>query len=405
MQPPLNNSLPRSRAKEQFLLYTLMALQFTVIVDFMIMMPLSTQLMDTFAIQPAAFGVLVSAYSIAAGISALLAAALADRFDRRHALLVCYLGLTLATLECGLANSFDWLLIARIVAGFFGGVMSAIALAIVGDLIPQERRGKAMGIVMLAFSLAAIAGVPIGLWIATHYHWQTPFLFLVALCSIFLVVSWFAIPPVRGHLGQERVTIWGSYRALLSVPNHWWGFLTSSLVIFGGFMVIPYIAPALVANTRLTNADLPYIYFVGGAVTLLTRPYIAKMTDTYPHAQVLTTLTLSSFIPIVLVTHTPEVGLFWHLCIAALFFIFVSSCSIPCSAMVTASCQPELRGRVMAFNAAVQNLGTGLAAFTAGLLLTKDSSGHILHYDWIGYLACLVGILTIWSAGKIRVVS
>ena len=148
--------LQLSTARERVLLYTLMALQFTVIVDFMIMMPLSPQLMDAFAIQPAEFGLLVSSYSLAAGVSALLASAIADRFDRRHALLVCYLGMTIATLGCGLADSYALLLAARIVAGFFGGVMSAVALAILGDVIPPQRRGQAMGIVMLAFSLAAM---------------------------------------------------------------------------------------------------------------------------------------------------------------------------------------------------------------------------------------------------------
>lgn len=400
-----DSSVLLSPARERALLYTLMALQFTVIVDFMIMMPLSAQLMDAFAIQPAGFGLLVSSYSIAAGVSALLASAFADRFDRRHSLLLCYLGLTVATLACGLANSFHWLLIARILAGFFGGVMSAVALAIVGDIIPPQRRGHAMGIVMLAFSLAAIAGVPLGLFIANHYHWQTPFLFLVVLCSLVFVLSWFVVPPVRSHLQQTRVAMWQSYKELLSVPNHWWGFITSSLVLFGGFMVIPYIAPALVANTELGNKDLPYIYLVGGAVTLFTRPYIAKLTDNHRHARVFTGLVLLSFIPIILVTHTLQVGLFWHLLMAALFFIFVSGRFIPCSAMVTASCEPRFRGRVMAFNSAMQNLGSGLAAFVAGLILVKGDTGEILHYDWVGYGACIVGLLTIWTAAKIKAVS
>ena len=394
-----------SAARERALLYTLMALQFTVIVDFMIMMPLSSQLMDAFAIQPAEFGLLVSSYSLAAGVSALLASAIADRFDRRHALLACYLGLTIATLGCGLADSYSLLLIARIVAGFFGGVMSAVAMAIIGDVIPPQRRGQAMGIVMLAFSLAAVAGVPLGLFIANHYHWQTPFLFLVVVCAFTLMLSWFVVPPVCGHLQQQHTPMLQSYRELLSVPNHWWGFLTSSLVMFGGFMVIPYIAPAVVANTALGNGDLPYIYLVGGAVTLITRPIIAKMTDSFPHAQVFTWIVLLSFIPIVLVTQTLQVGLVWHLLMAGLFFIFVSGRFIPCSAMVTASCEPRFRGRVMAFNSAMQNLGSGVAAFVAGLIMVKSDAGELLHYDWVGYIACCVGILTIWTARKVKAIS
>ena len=390
---------------ENLLILLLAALQFTHIVDFMIMMPLSPQLMDAFAIQPAEFGLLVSSYSLAAGVSALLASAIADRFDRRHALLVCYLGMTIATLGCGLADSYALLLAARIVAGFFGGVMSAVALAILGDVIPPQRRGQAMGIVMLAFSLAAIVGVPLGLFIANHYQWQTPFLFLTLVCVAVLLLSWFVVPPVRTHLQQMPTPMLQSYRDLLSVPNHWWGFVTSSLVMFGGFMVIPYIAPALVANTELQNEDLPYIYLVGGAVTLITRPIIAKLTDRYAHAQVFTWIVLLSFIPIILVTQTLPVGLMWHLLMAALFFIFVSGRFIPSSALVTASCTPQFRGRVMAFNSAMQNLGSGIAALVAGLIMTKTHTGELLHYDWVGYCACLVGLITIWTAKKVKAVS
>lgn len=405
----IENSTPfiLSPARERALLYTLMIMQFTVILDFMIMMPLSPQLMVAFSIQPAQFGVLVSSYSIAAGLSALIASAIADRFDRRHALLACYFGLALATLGCGLASSYWWLLIARVVAGFFGGVMGAVALAIVGDLIPLQRRGHAMGIVMLSFSLAAVAGVPLGLFIANHYHWQTPFLFIVVVCAFVMALSWVIVPPVRGHLleGQAVTSIVNSYRELLSVANHWWGFITTSLVMFGGFMVIPYIAPSVVANTPVTNLELPYIYLVGGAVTLFSRPIIAQLTDRYPHAQVLTWLVLLSFIPIVLVTQTFKVNLYWHLAMAALFFIFVSGRFIPSSAMVTASCEPRFRGRVMAFNSAMQNFGSGLAAFVAGLILVKSPSGEILHYDWVGYFACGVGILSILTARRIKTVS
>ena len=261
-----------SAARERALLFTLMALQFTVIVDFMIIMPLSSQLMAVFNIQPAQFGLLVSSYSLAAGISALIASAIADRFDRRNALIVTYAGLLLATLGCALANSYAMLLLARIVAGFFGGVTGAVVLAIVGDIIPLQRRGHAMGIVMMAFSLAAVAGVPMGLYISNHFTWQTPFTFLVLVSSIVFIAIFIVVPHVRDHLTHTRTNVIQSYIELFSVKNHWWGFIMSSLIMFAGFMVIPYIAPTVVANVGLSDDTLPYIYLVGGAVTLISRP-------------------------------------------------------------------------------------------------------------------------------------
>ncbi|MES2935929.1 MAG: MFS transporter [Pseudomonadota bacterium] len=293
-----------SPGRERALLLTLMVLQFTVIVDFMIMMPLSSQLMAVFHIVPAEFGLLVSSYSLAAGASALVASAIADRFDRRHALLASYAGLLIATLGCALADSYATLLLARVVAGAFGGVLSAVALAIVGDVIAPQRRGHAMGIVMLAFSLAAVAGVPLGLLVANHFTWRMPFAVLSGMCALILVVAWQLVPSVRGHLAQKQAGWIESYRELLSEPNHWWGFITSALVMFAGFMVIPYIAPTMVANVGLSDHDLPYIYLIGGAVTLISRPVIARMTDRFRHADVLMWTVLLSFVPILLVTHT-----------------------------------------------------------------------------------------------------
>lgn len=391
--------------RERALLLTLMAMQFTAILDFMIMMPLSSQLMVAFTIDTGQFGMLVSSYSLAAGVSALIASAILDKFDRRQALLVSYIGLLLATLACAFANAFVLLMAARILAGFFGGVLGSIIFAIVGDLIPPDRRGRAMGIVMLAFSLASVAGVPLGLFVAAHFNWQTPFSVLAAACGIMLVVGWLVVPPIRGHMTQQSQNFWQSYNALLSVPNHWWGFITSCLIMAAGFMVIPYIAPALVANVGLSQKELPYIYLVGGAVTLITRPIIGRMTDKHRHAKVLTVITIASFVPVVLITQSLQVGLIGQLIIAALFFICVSGRFIPCSALITASCTPQFRGRVMAFNSAVQNLGAGVAALFAGAIMSTDANGQILNYEWVGYASCIAGVLALFTAWRVKAVS
>lgn len=398
-------SVELSPARERILLLTLMALQFTMIVDFMIMMPLSSQLMSVFDIQPGQFGLLVSSYSIAAGVSSLLASSLGDRFDRRNALLVSYAGLLVATLACAFANTYSSLLAARIIAGFFGGVLSSIVLAIVGDIFPPHKRGKAMGVVMLAFSLAAIAGVPLGLFIANHFSWQAPFSSLAIAAIIVLALAHKVIPSVRGHLSQPRVNFFQSYVELFSVSNHWWAFLTGCLVMVAGFMVIPYIAPTMVANVGVRDNYLPYIYLAGGAATLITRPWIGGMTDKYKHAYVLAFTSIASFVPIILITHTLHTDFYLQLIFSTLFFIFVSGRFIPTSALVTASCEPRFRGRVMAFSSAVQNLGSGFAALIAGAIMVKTPTGEILHYDWVGYIACAVSVVAIWAGMKVKAVS
>ena len=394
-----------SPSRERALLWLLMVLQFTSIVDFMIMMPLSSQLMAVFHIQPAEFGLLVSSYSIAAGVSALLASSLADKYDRRHALLFTYAGLLVATLACALANTYTLLLLARIVAGLFGGVLGSVVMSIVGDLFSPQKRGKAMGVVMMAFSLAAVAGVPVGLFIANHFSWQAPFSALSLVGVVLLVVAFNVVPNVNEHLNQPRVNFFQSYIELFSISNHWWAFITACLVMIGGFMVIPFIAPTMVANTGMGNHELPYIYLAGGAATLLTRPFIGRMTDRYKHVNVLAMTTLLSFIPIILVTQTLSVSFAAQLIFSTMFFVLVSGRFIPTSALITASCEPRYRGRVMAFSSAVQNFGSGFAAFMAGVIMVKAPSGEILHFDWVGYIACVVSLVAIYTGSKVKAVS
>ena len=310
-----------------------------------------------------------------------------------------------ATLACAYANTIELLLVARIVAGFFGGVLSSIVLAIVGDIFPPQKRGKAMGIVMLAFSLAAVAGVPLGLFISNHYSWQTPFSVIAFAGIIVFIVAYKVVPSVRGHLSQPKVNFFQSYIELFRISNHWWAFLTSCLIMVGGFMVIPYIAPTMISNSGMSDHQLPYIYLFGGAATLLTRPWIGRMTDKFKHSKVLTYTTLASFIPIVLITQTLTTPFWVQLIYASLFFVFVSGRFIPVSALITASCEPHFRGRVMAFSSAVQNFGSGFAALIAGAIMVKAPSGEILYFDWVGYLACAVSLVAIYAGTKVKAIS
>jgi predicted MFS family arabinose efflux permease len=191
---------------------------------------------------------------------------------------------------------------------------------------------------------------------------------------------------------------------LFSVTNHWWAFLTSCLVMVAGFLVIPFIAPTMVANTGMTDAHLPFIYLAGGAATLITRPWIGGMTDKHKHWKVLAFTSLCSFLPIILITQTLQTPFWLQLVFATLFFVFVSGRFIPASALVTASCDSRFRGRVMAFSSAVQNLGSGVAALIAGAIMVKAPSGEILHYDLVGYLACAVSLVAIYAATKVKAV-
>jgi predicted MFS family arabinose efflux permease len=392
--------------RERQILIVLTLMSFTNILDFMIMMPLASHLIREFGITTAEFGLLVSAYAFAAATSSLLMASIADRFDRKRALLFVYVGLIVGTLGCALAPTYATLLIARIVAGLFGGVQGSIAFSIVGDLVPDERRGRAMSLVMLSFSLSAVLGVPLSIYVASHGGWHLPFFALATACAVLWVVAARLVPSMRGHIRVGGpVSLWQGYAELFRVPNHWWAFATTAMLTLSGMMVIPYIAPSRVANEGLSELELSLFYLVGGAITLVTRPLFGSMSDRYSRAKVYYWLVLFSIVPMVLITHTLGVNLPLQLAVAALFFIFVSGRFVPSTALVSSASTPQLRGRLMSFNSAVQNLATGLAALIGGAMLTTTANGQISGYEAVGYLSCLIAVISVWAAFKVRAVS
>ena len=390
---------------ELALLLTLAAVQFTHIVDFMIMMPLGPQLMRIFEVGPRQFGLLVSAYTFAAAASGFVAAFWIDRFDHKRVLLVLYGGFIVATALCGLAPSYPLLLAARIVAGAFGGVIGGLVLAIVADLVPFARRASATGIVATAFSLAAVAGLPAGLWIAAHSTWRVPFLALAVLSVAVAIVASRLLPPITGHLAHAvRRHPVEQLRAIFGVPNHLRAFAFTVVLMFAGFTVIPFIAPYNVANVGLAEIDLPIMYFAGGLATLVTSPLIGRLADRFGKKRVFGIVGVLSIAPILITTHLGPVSLIVVIACAVLFFVLVTGRFGPGMALISGSAEPRLRGSFMSFNASIQQLGAGLAAMTAGLIIGRAPDGTLTHYGTVGWIAAISTIVAIWLASRIRIV-
>ena len=232
-----------SSSREKYLLLTLAGIQFAHILDFMIMMPLGPILMEALGIDTHQFGLLVASYSFSAAVSGLLGATFVDRFERKRLLLIVFTLFGLATLACGLAPGYATLLVARGVAGAFGGVMGALIQTIVGDAIPFARRARASGIIATAFSVSTVAGVPLSLWLANHFQWRAPFIF-IALLSLLIIVAGFRIlPEINQHLRKEkRAHPFSAMFEVLRDTNHLKALVYSSLIIFSGFTIIPFIS-------------------------------------------------------------------------------------------------------------------------------------------------------------------
>jgi predicted MFS family arabinose efflux permease len=387
---------------ERALLLTLSAIQFSHILDFMIMMPLGPLLMRELGISTHEFGLLVASYSFSAAFSGLLGATFVDRFERKRLLLTMFVLFGLATLACGLAPGYATLIVARGLAGAFGGVLGALVQTIIGDTIPFARRAKASGIVSAAFSFSTVAGVPLSLWLASHFQWRAPFIFIVVLVAIFMLVGWRVLPELHHHLSREKQAHpFSALFAVLRDTNHLRAMTFSALIIFSGFTVIPYITVYAVNNIAISQHDIAYIYLVGGAATLVTARLIGHWADLLGKVKMYRWVAVAAMLPLLAVTqlHSASFGL-WLAC-TTLFFVLVSGRFIPAMAIITSAAQPRLRGTFMSLNSTVQSLAMGLAATLSGFIITQQSNGQIAGYQNVGYVAIAANLLAIWYVARI----
>jgi predicted MFS family arabinose efflux permease len=395
-------------ARERVLLFTLAGIQFAHILDFMIMMPLGPILIRELAIDAHQFGLLVSAYTFTAALAGIPMAIIADRFERKRLLLTMFALFGVATLACGLATSYLTLLAARSVAGAFGGVLGAMVHTMVGDLVPFERRGRASGIIMSAFSLSTVAGVPLALFLANLFGWRFPFYLIAVLAVPLLALAWRRLPELRGHLPTavvseaERAHPLAAMGEVLRDANHLRAFGLMALAIFSGFTVIPYVTVYVTGNVGIRQVDVPYMYLAGGCATLFTSRWIGRLADAHGKVRVYRWVALASLLPLFVQTHLPPLPLWVVIVSATVFFVLVPGRMVPVMAILTSAVQPRLRGTFLAMNASVMNLCSGLAAYVGGWLIAVDGQGKVSGYGNVGLLAMVVTLAAIAFVGRVR---
>ena len=388
---------------ERSVLLTLAAIQFAHVLDFMIMMPLGPVLMAALGIGTHEFGVLVAAYSFSAAFSGLLAATFVDRFERRRLLLACLGLFALATLACGLASGYPALLVARGLAGVFGGVLGTLIHTMTGDVIPFSRRARASSVISSAFSISTIAGVPLSLWLANHLGWRAPFVLIAAASLLLIFGGWRCLPQVRGHLagGPPAHPLVASGQVLADA-NHRRALVFSALLIFSGFTVIPYITVYAVGNVGIAQSEIPLVYLVGGAATLLTARLIGRWADRAGKVLVYRRVALVASLPLLALTQAGQWPLWAWLIATTAFFVLISGRMIPAMAIITSAAQPALRGTFMALNGTVQSLAMALATTLAGFIIAIDAGGRINGYGWVGLVAVSANLLAIAFVARIH---
>jgi MFS transporter, DHA1 family, inner membrane transport protein len=391
--------------RQRVLVLVVLALvQFTSIVDFMVVMPLGPQIIAKLGLRSAdQFSLIVASYSISAGLAGLLASSIMDRFGRKKAYLSLFAGFLLGTLACGLAREYFTLVAARALAGAFGGILGGLGLTIIADVFPEEQRGRATGVLMSAFALAPAFGVPIGLHLGELYGWYMPFLILAALGSVVFIVGVLVMPPLRGHLHQSAYV-----RPLAQIvetfrqPGNLISFAFTAAVMFGAFSVIPFISLSLVANVGVPREKLWQVFATAGIMTLFGAPLIGGLADRFGKLLVFRIVALFSACVILVVTNLPVVPLAAAALVVGLLMVSNAGRMAASMSMITASVASRSRGGLMSANSAVQHISAGLAASTGGWILGPLRDGHMRNFDVVGLVSLGSALLSVWIAGWVR---
>lgn len=387
-----------------FVIAILTILQFSIILDFMVLSPLGPMLRPALHISPAQFGMVVAAYAFSAGLSGLLAAGFADKYDRKKLLLFFYTGFIIGTLFCGLAPTYPLLLAARIFTGIFGGVIGAITFAIVTDLFPIEVRGRVMGFLQMAFASSQVLGLPVGLYFAEKWGWHSPFIMIVMVSVLVAVAILFFLKPIDAHLKIK--TTRNAFTHLLktvSNPTYLKTFGATTLLATGGFMMMPFGADFGVNNLKLTLKQLPTLYMITGIASMILGPLIGRLSDAWGKYRAFVVGSMLMIFIVIIYCNLGPTPLWMVVGINIVMFAGISARMISSQALISAVPAQMDRGAFMSLNSSTQQISGGIASYIAGMIVVQAPSGELLHYDTLGYVVAgsiIITIAMIWFVNQ-----
>lgn len=397
--------IPPFTPHQKFIIAILALLQFTVILDFMVISPLGDILMKTLNMTTSNFGFAVSAYAFSAGISGLLAAGFADKFDRKKLLIFFYTGFIVGTVFCAFSTNYWMLLSARIVTGLFGGVIGSVSLAIVTDLFVIHQRGRVMGFIQMAFATSQILGIPLGLYFANHWGWHSAFIMIAVLGLFILAAIVIKMQPVNKHLELQSdknafLHLWHT----LSNKQYQIGFAAIAFLSVGGFMLQPFGSAYLVNNIHISQEQLPMVFFFTGLSVLFIMPLIGKFSDRISKFKLFAAGSCISIIMILIYTNLHPIPLWQIVVVNMILFMGIMSRMIPATTLNTGIPEMKDRGAYMSITSSLQQIAGGIGAVCAGYVVHQEvKSAPLENYNILGYIIAgvtLCSIFLIWRVAQ-----
>ncbi len=396
-QEPTKHHSDKFTPYQILVIFLLAITQFTVVLDFMVMSPMGDMLMKSMNLKTSQFGMAVSAYAFSAGISGLLTAGFADKFDRKKLLLFFYIGFIIGTLFCGVAHNYVMLIAARIITGLFGGVIGSISMAIVADLFPIQKRGRVMGFMQMGFGASQVLGIPISLYLANAWGWQTPFQMIVVLASIVWLIVLVKMKPVTKHLTEktEKSALMHLIHTI-SQKHYRIGFLSTAVLSIGGFMMMPWSSAFAINNLKITQQQLPIVFMVSGVSSLIIMPVMGKLSDTVDKFKIFFFASLMMITMVLIYTNLTPIPFGFILLFNILFMISMMSRMVPAMALTSGLPKMQDRGAFMSINSSLQQIAGGVAAIVGGLIVVqKNKYSPLEHYNILGILISLLSTLSI----------
>jgi predicted MFS family arabinose efflux permease len=394
---------PRFTPYQRFVVALLAFLQFTIVLDFMVLSPLGAILMPALDISPRQFGLVVSVYAIAAAVAGIVAAGFADRYDRKRFLIFFYVGFVIGTLLCGLAPSYPTLLAARIITGLFGGVVGAASFAIVADIFPLSMRGRVMGLIMTAFGASQVLGIPVGIFLATHFGWHAPFLLIAGVGLLVGVVIAVRMQPVDDHLqeNERRGAVTHLWQTAAS-PRYQVGFLATMLLATGGFMLMPFASAFTVNNQHIPLDRLPILYAVTGVCSMIFGPLIGRLSDRFGKYPTFCYASIAAIVVVLIYTNLSDASLGQLILISVIMFATITGRMASAGALTSAVPAPRDRGAYMSISSSLQQMAGGISSFLAGLIVYQAPSGRIERYPWLGLVVSGTTLLAMWLMYRVH---
>jgi len=382
---------------QKFVIFILAITLFTVVLDFMVMSPLGDILMKSLSLKPSRFGFAVSAYAFSAGISGLLTAGFADKFDRKKLLLFFYTGFIGGTFLCGLAQSYEVLLAARIITGLFGGVIGSIAMAIIADVFELQQRGRVMGFVQMGFGASQVMGIPVGLFLANSWGWHAPFIWVASMALIVAIMIVLRLQPLTKHLlVQQDKSALKHLLHTVAKKDYRIGFTATALLSIGGYMMMPFGSAFAVNNLKITQHQLPMLFMVAGLSTLIIMPLIGKLSDRIDKFTIFAVASGWMIIMVLIYTNLGPTPLVIVMLFNVLMMAGIMSRMVPSSALTTAIPEMRDRGAFMSINASLQQISGGFAAAFAGMIIVqKDKFSPLEHYNTLGYIIVCISVISV----------